>query len=216
MDTKSYKISLEKHPLISINVIPGHFTTSNAHCNNFLDVSRLKTNAIIARDVARELVIPYLSSTIVDTIVCMERTEVIGAYLAEELMKEGVAVINAGNEINVVSPSSNVNGNLVFQDNVTGCISNKNILLLISSISIGRTLDSSRECLAYYGGKIAGVSALFAASREKLGNDVHTLFTSEDIPGYKLYNTGECDMCKAGLKLDAIVSSEGYTILGRS
>ena len=214
METKYFSVSLEKNPIISIGVLPGHFTTSNAHSNNYLDVSGLKSNALVARDVAQELAIPYLSSTLVDTIVCMERTDVIGAYLAEELLKDGVAVINAGGEIHVVAPTSSINGNLIFPDSVIQWISNRHILLLVASISSGRTLHSAQDCLAYYGGKIAGVSALFVASHEKLGQEVHTLFTADDIPGYKLFSPGECEMCKAGVKLDALVSSEGYTKIG--
>jgi hypothetical protein len=38
-----------KNPIISISIIPGHFTTGNAHINNYLDVSGLKSNAMVAR-----------------------------------------------------------------------------------------------------------------------------------------------------------------------
>ena len=211
METKAFNVSLEKNPVIAIKVIPGHFTTSNVHINNYLDVNDLKSNSSVARDVAREMAIPYLSNTPVDTIVCMEKTEVIGAYLAEELLREGASVINSGGQIHVVSPISNAYGNLVFPGNVTEFISGKNILLLVASISSGRTLKSALECLSYYGGKVAGISALFLATPELLIQEIHALFTSDDIPGYKLFNPGNCDMCKAGNKLDAIISSEGYT-----
>ena len=210
METKSFTISLEKNPLISIKVIPGHFTTSNAHSNNYLDVSELKSNAMVARDVSKILAAPYISNTLVDTIVCMERTEVIGAYLAEELFKEGVMVINAGGRIHVVSPTSNINGNLVFQDSAIELILNKHILLLFASISSGHSYNSVKECLTYYGGNLVGVSTLFLASYEK-HKEVNALFTANDIPNYKLFMPGFCEMCKAGVKLDAIVNSEGYT-----
>jgi len=214
METKAFTVSLAKNPLISIKVIPGHFTTSNAHSNNYLDVNSLKWSALIARDVAREMAIPYKTTTLVDTIVCMEKTEVIGAYLAEELFQDGPAVINSENEIHVVTPTNNVNGNLVFQDSVIGWISNKKILLLVASISSGRTVTSALECLTYYGGILAGISAIYLTSREVLGHDINTLFTSDDIPGYKLFIPGECELCKAGVKLDALVNSEGYTKIG--
>jgi orotate phosphoribosyltransferase len=213
MEKNVLSISLTKNPIISIKVIPGHFTTSNAHSNCYLDVSDLKTDALVARDVARELAIPYLSSTLIDTIVCMEKTEVIGAYLAEELLQEGTSVMNAGGKIHVVSPTYNTNGNLVFPDNVIEWILNRNILLLVASISSGRTVAAAMECLAYYGGKIAGISTLFLTSGENLKQEVHPLFTSGDIPGYKLFGIGDCELCKTGQKLDAIISSEGYTIL---
>jgi orotate phosphoribosyltransferase len=211
MEEKAYILSLDKNPIISMKVIPGHFTTSNAHISHYLDVSRLKSNSLVARDVARELAIPYLSSTLVDTIVCMERTEVIGAYLAEELRQSGVSVINEGNQIHVVTPISNNIGNLSFQSSMIKNIVNRNILLLTASISSGRTLDSALDCIEYYRGKVAGISALFLAPLERLDHGIHALFTSADIPGYKMFSSRKCEMCQSGQALDALVSTEGYT-----
>jgi orotate phosphoribosyltransferase len=214
MEEKAFKISLTKNPIISIKVIPGHFTTSNAHTNNYLDVSGIKSSALVACDVAQELAIPYLTSTIVDTIVCMEKTEVIGAFLAHELQQHGTTVMNEGNEIHVVTPSNNVNGNMIFQDNLIEWISNKHVILLVASVSSARALRIGMDCISYYGGILDGISALFVASPEKQKEKINALFTSDDIPGYKLFSTAECEMCKAGIKLDAIVSSEGYTKIG--
>jgi len=211
METKAYTVSLEKSPLISVKVIPGHFATDNAHINNYLDLSTLKSSAKVARAVARQLAIPYLTHTPVDTIVCMEKTKVIGAYLADELTQEGLAVINAGREIYVVAPVNNVSGNMVFQDSVVEWISNKNVLLLAASVSTGQALRAGMECIAYYGGKLAGISSLFVASPDMHKVKIHSLFSSEDIPGYKMYGVSECDMCKAGQKIDAMISSDGYT-----
>ena len=211
MERKAFRVSLEKNPLITMKVIPGHFTTSNAHVNHYLDVSDIKSNALIARDVARELAIPYLTSTMVETIVCMERTEVVGAYLAEELLQDGMSVINSSGEIHVVTPINSNNRTLIFQDSTIEWISNKSILLLVASISSGRTVKSALDCLEYYNGNVVGISSLFLASHEKQVKKVHALFTSEDIPGYRLRGSGECEMCAAGKKLDAIISSEGYT-----
>ena len=211
MEDKTFSVQLLKNPLISVQVIPGHFTTGNVHISHYLDVSSLKSNVSIARDVARELALPYLSSTLVDTIVCMEKTEVIGAYLAQELLQAGASVMNSGREIRVLTPLSNINGNLVFPNSVVQWIDNQNVILIVASISSGRTLSSALECLAYYGGKIVGISALFMALNDKLEQKINALFTSQDIPDYKLSNAGQCEMCKAGLKLDAMISSEGYT-----
>jgi len=211
MEDKAYSVSLANNPKIAINIIPGHFTTSNAHSNNYLDFSELKCNALVARDVAREMAIPYLSTTIIDTIVCMEKMSGVGAYLAEELLQEGTSVINAGGQIHVVSPMNNAHGNWVFPSNRMEWINGKNILLLTATVSSGRAINSVLECIAYYGGNVAGISALYVASPEAHPNKINALFTAEDITGYKLFSPNGCEMCKAGLKLDAIVSSEGYT-----
>jgi len=211
MERKTFTVRLERNPSISINVIPGHFTTGTAHISHYLDVSGLKSNALIARDVARELAIPYLASTLVETIVCMENTDVIGAYLAEELIQDGVAVVNSGSDVHIVTPLSNANGKLVFHESEIKWITNRNILLLVATVSSGRTVKSALDCLAYYGGRLDGISALFLASQEKIGQEIHALFTSDDIEGYSVFSAGKCEMCKAGQKLDAIISSEGYT-----
>jgi orotate phosphoribosyltransferase len=212
METNAFNVSLEKNSAIVIKVIPGHFTTSNLHINYFLDVWELKTNVSLARDIAREFAAPYIANTPIDTIVCMERTVVLGAYTAEELLREGTAVMNAGGNIHVVSPISNTNGNLIFQDSAIEWIQNKNILLLVASVSSGETVKRATECIAYYNGRLAGISALFFYA-ENFEYKVNALFSSNDIPGYKVYSPADCEMCKAGQKLDAIISNEGYTIL---
>ena len=211
MEGKAFNIVLEKNPIISIRVIPGHFTTTNIHVNYYLDVSTLKSNALVARDVGRELAIPYLSSTLVDTIVCMENTKVIGAYLAEELLGEGTAVMNSGGDIHVVTPMQSDGGKLVFYDSEVEWITNKNILLLTATVSSGKTLKSALDCLSFYDGRIAGISALFMLSVDDPTHNIHTLFSAEDIPGYKLSEFDNCGMCMTGQKLDAIISSEGFT-----
>jgi len=216
MESKAFYISLAKNPNIAIKIIPGHFSTINAHSNNYLDFSELKCNASVARDVAREMAIPYLSSTVIDTIVCMEKTSVIGAFMAEDLLQEGTSVMNAGGRIHVVSPFNNAHGNWVFPSNRTDWIKGKNILLLTATISSGKALNSIMECISYYRGKLTGISALYMASPEILNQrfsqyDINTLFTSEDIPGYQIFNPGECEMCRNGQNIDAIISSEGYT-----
>ena len=209
----SFNISLEKNPSITITAIPGHFTTSNAHVNHYLDVGKLKCNVEVAQEVARELALPYLASTVIDTIVCMEKTTVIGAFLAQELLREGTSVMNTGREIHVVAPIYNTNGKLVFSENRIMWVARKNILLLVSSISSGRTVNSALECISYYGGNVVGVSSLFLVLPSSLGWETHALFTSDDVPGFQMYTPYKCEMCKDGIKLDALVSSEGYTRL---
>jgi len=64
----------------------------------------LKTRSGEAKEIARFLTGTHLFGTVIDTIVCMEGTDVIGAYLADELTKEGFLSTNAHKTMYVVHP----------------------------------------------------------------------------------------------------------------
>jgi len=211
MENRAFNINLEKNPRISIKVIPGHFTASSTHTNYYLDLSELKSNAAIARDAASELALPYLSNTLVDTIVCIERTEVIGAYLAQELLQSGARVMNDGGEISVVTPIFNDIGTLSFKSSMVKHIVNKSVVLLSTWVLSGRTLDKVQDCLSYYGANIAGISTLFWVPYKTPEQSINALFTSNDIENFRVYSPKDCEVCKAGQRLDALISSEGYT-----
>jgi len=213
MLNSAYTVSLPRNPSINLKVVPGHFTTNHFHTNNYLDLDNLKTNATTAKSVASELAASYQTDTPVDTVVCMEGTEVIGAYLADELMKKGMSFINNGRDIYVVTPISNVHRKLIFQSNTQDLVVKRNVILLVSSVSSGITLYGALDCLAYYGANIVGISALFNnvnACPERHEHRIHALFTNENIPDYQIYSPADCPMCKAGLKLDAIIVHDGY------
>lgn len=55
MRNEAFTVSLTKNPSITMKVIPGHFTTNHFHISHYLGLNNLKTNASLARDVAREL-----------------------------------------------------------------------------------------------------------------------------------------------------------------
>lgn len=211
MEERGVKVFLPQNPSLFIRVIPGHFATNNSHTTHYIDMSEIKTNSGMAKDVARELSLPYINFEIVDTIVCMEGTAVIGAYLAEELLQNGTSVINGGGEIHVLRPMISVNGDLLFPDNKRRMIQGKNVLLLVASVSSGRTARVGMECISYYGGNPVGISALFSTFSPDFEQPIHAVFTTEDIFEYQVYDTSECVMCMQGDKLDAIVNSEGYT-----
>jgi orotate phosphoribosyltransferase len=211
MKQKAYKVSLEKNPVISMEVIPGHYTTGASHTTHYLDVSEMKSSSVVARDIARELALPYSSSIAVDTIVCMENTNVIGAYLAEELANNGIHAVSGSSNIHVISPLSNSLGHLSFQTSTIEYVTNRNVLLITATVAGGTSLDNALDCIAYYRGNVVGVSALFLAFPDRMEYAINALFTSEDIPGYEIQRSRHCAMCKAGVRLDALISSEGYT-----
>jgi len=210
MEEKKFSINHKKHPVIVMDVIPGHFTTNSVHSTHYPDVSRLKTSISTAREVARELALPYKSSSIIDTIVCLERTEVIGAFIAEELQDPGIGALNSDKEIMIISPQINANRNLVFPDNTVPYIRHKNILLLMATIVSGKQLSLALDCLDYYEGRLAGITTLFWATQRDTPKEVVALFTSDDIPGYHQSPSGDCEMCRRNIPLDALISSDGY------
>ena len=70
-----------------LRVATGHFATSNSHSNYYIDVVAQKARLSEARAVAEELASYFYATTIVDTIMCLDGTEVIGACLASRLTK---------------------------------------------------------------------------------------------------------------------------------
>ena len=210
MDMEDFTIVSQKEPKIRMRVTPGHFATSSSHINYFLDMVTLKHKSKVAREVASELSIPYVMNADIETIVCLEQTEVVGAYLAQELLDARPMMAEASEEIRVISPLISVNGQLIFSQATRGFISGKNVILLMATISSGKTTKRALECLEYYGANLAGISALFASILEIDGNQVHAVFTQDDLPDYAYSLPGQCEMCKQGVKLDAIVNAGGY------
>ena len=103
-----------------MRVIPGHFATNHAHINYYLDLTMLKSRTSEARAVAKAMAHLYLFDTVVDTIVCMEGMEVIGAFLSDELSKGGFMSMNQHKSIYVVRPEFNNNSQIIFRDNQIG------------------------------------------------------------------------------------------------
>lgn len=211
METRIREITSQSNKKIKIGVIPGHFATNHSHVNHYIDMTSIKTHHIMAKETAVELAKEYISSVSVDTIICLEGTEIIGAFLARELAKEGHSSINSGNDIAVITPETNVNNQLIFRDNIQKDVFGKRIVLLISSASTGKTIIRSVECLQYYNGQLAGISAIFSAIDEYHGVKVNSVFTPDDILNYESVSLEQCSMCKCGQKIDAIINSYGYS-----
>lgn len=207
----TFKVDSPYNNLIKLKVTPGHFATSSSHINYYIDLTTLKARASEASAVAKSLSSHYISSTVVDTIVCMDAMEVVGAYLAEDLTMSGIMSMNHHQTIYVIQPEVNAVGQLIFKDNVVPMIQGKHVLLLLATATTGKTLDTAIECIRYYGGEIAGVSAIFSAVDTVDGQEVHTIFHARDIEGYKSYSSHECPFCQKGIKLDGIISAGGLS-----
>ena len=65
---------------LQLRVSKGHYATSHSHINYYIDVTLTKFRLSEARAAAAELVREYKSTTIVDTILCLDGTEVIDIF----------------------------------------------------------------------------------------------------------------------------------------
>ncbi len=214
MQSRMIKFYAPNERSIVLNAVPGHFATSSSHINFYIDMTSLKVRAKEAREVARALKNHMLHSvTNVDTIVCMDGTEMIGGFLAEELEKGDFRNHNKHETIYVVSPEVNSINQLLFRQNIRPAIEGKNVLLLLATMTTGETVQRSLECIEYYGGNIAGVCALFGAKNEVDHTQVVRLFTTQDLAGYATYNPHECPYCKKGIPIEAMVNGFGFSKL---
>ena len=196
---------------VPLRVARGHFATSHSHINYYIDIAKQKSRLSEAKAVAKQLARNYASNTAVDTILCLEGMTLIGACLAEELTREGYQSINEHQDIFVVEPEYNSNSQIIFRDNIQPMITNKRVLVLMASVTTGKTAKRSLEAIGYYGGIVAGVAGLYSAVDEVEGNQVKSVYSVKDLPDYQSYDYRSCPFCKAGRKIDALVNSFGYS-----
>lgn len=213
MPTNESMKVITKNKNLYLRVSKGHFATSHSHINYYIDVAMQKTRLSEAQAVARELVSYYNSSTIVDTILCLDGMQVVGACLANELTNGGFQSINAHQTIYVITPEHTSGSQLFFRDNITNTIRGKNVLILAASVTTGYTASAAVEAVKYYGGRVVGISSIFATVNECAGYTVHSVFDPNDLNDYQTYPSHECPMCKNGEKIDALVNSHGYSKL---
>lgn len=204
---------LSKNRDVPLKIAQGHFVTSHSHINYYMDMTTLKTRQSEAELAAQALVPRYIANTIVDTILCMDGTQIIGAYLAQELNRSGFMSINAHQTIYIVTPENDTNGQMIFRDNIQPMIRGKHVLVLTDSVTTGITIRKSAECIRYYGGTVSGVSAIFSAVDEIEGIKIDAIFNAEDVPGYATYSSHDCPLCQQGRKIDAMVNGYGYSKL---
>ena len=206
-----------KHPTskadIILNVNRGHFATGHSHINYYIDVTAQKFCLSEARKVALALAREYKATTLIDTILCLDGTEVIAACMASEMTKAGYININQGSDINVLTPERTVGSQLIFRENTAPLVSGKNVLILMASVSTGYTAKSAVQTIAYYGGHTVGIASIFATVQTVEGLPVTSLFNPKDLPGYTTSDAAACPLCQAGQRLDAIVNSFGYSKL---
>ena len=202
-----------KRKNLLLRVQRGHFATSHSHINYFIDVTMQKTRLSEAKAVAKELLSYYQTTTIIDTILCLDGMQVVGSCLAEQLTNNNFMNLNAHQTIYVVTPEYTAGSQMIFRDSIAQAITGKNVLILAASVVTGYTTKSAIEAITYYGGRVAGISSIFATVDKYLGYDVVSAFNPNDLPGYASYAPHECPMCRAGSKIEGLVNSFGFSKL---
>ena len=234
---KPTKIYAKDNPEVALKVTKGHFSSDRFHINYYIDMTSLKMRRKEAQEVAKAMVSRYVSrvnlagnislagvdmeqlmaslatKTPIDTIICMDGCEVIGAYVAEELSNIGVTTLNSHHTSYIITPEFDSTGQMVVRDNIRQMLKDKHVLVVLATAMSGRTIAKSIRCINSYGGIIEGISVIFSAVDEIDGYPVNSVFGVSDLPDFKLSDPKEYSDCKNGVKLDAIVNSYGYSVL---
>ena len=164
-----------------------------------------------ARQAAQELVMKLNHSMTIDTVLCLDGTEVLGACLAEEMTAVGIRTTNEHNTMYVVTPEYTSAGQMIFRENTAHLIRNRRVLVLAASVTTGGTVQSAIQTIHYYGGACLGACSIFSCLEECAGIPITTIFRSEQLEGYLCVPASQCPLCKSGVKLDALVNSYGIS-----
>ncbi len=197
-----------------LRVAKGHFATSHAHSNYYIDVAAQKSRLSEAKAVAEDICSYYkYTGAVIDTILCLDGMEVVGTCLADKFVKSSFINTNAHETVYVVTPESTNASQLMFRDNIIPMIAGKNVMILAVSVSTGYTAKMAMDAVKYYGGQVAGVASIFATTDTIDGFPVKSVFNPNDIPDYGTYPSHNCPLCKQGLKVDALVNFHGFSRL---
>ncbi len=210
----SEKFKIEtKIPHLYLSGYKGHFVAGRSHLNYYIDITSQKSCLSEAKAVAKAIAPSYKLHQVVDTVLCLDGTEVIGTCLANELTKNDLASINANKEINVLSPEYTVSNQFLFRDNIVQMIKGKQVLILAASVVTGSTAQTAFEAVRYYSGTPVGIASIFATLKECEGFPVVSVFDPHDLPDYESHSAMDCPLCKSGVRIDALINSYGCSML---
>ena len=194
-------------------VAKGHFATSRSHTNYYIDITVQKTRLSEATALAQEFVEMYRYKAPVDTILCLDGTEVIGTCIANEMTRMELANMNLHQTVYIVTPEHTSGSQLIFRENILPMIKGKNVLILAASVVTGFTARGAVEAVKYYDGNISGIAAVFSTETECEGYPITSVFNPKDLPDYASYDSHKCPMCREGKKIDALINCYGYSKL---
>ena len=197
---------------LKLRVARGHFATSHSHINYYIDLTLTKHRLSECREAAAELSGHFSYSTIVDTILCLDGTEVVGACMASALTNAGFQNMNAHRTIYVLTPEHVTGSQLIFRDNIAPMIVGKHVLVLAASVTTGYTVQAAVEAIRYYSGIPVGICALFTCKDSCEGFPIISVFNTNNVlDDYWSRSSHDCPLCKAGIKLDAMINAHGIS-----
>lgn len=132
--------------IVPIQAIPGHFVTSHSHVNYFIDLTMLKSSQEDAQKCAHALASQYKDIDSIDTIICLDGTGIIGAFLSVELQKKTPA--SEHKKIYVICPECANNGQMFFRENVEPMVCEKNVILLMATVTTGISIAAAWNALS--------------------------------------------------------------------
>ena len=198
MDVHFEDLRSWKNPKARVKVMKGHFVTTHSHVNTYIDLSTVKSRCNNARETAKVMAEPYLASTEVDTIVCLDGMEVVGTFVADILSRPGTVSINTGKNISIVTPETNKVGQMIFRDNVRRMIEGQRVLIVAGLITTGKTMLQAIESILYYGGSVNGICSVFSLVSKVAGMDINAVFTQKEVAGYEKFSDGNCRCARRG------------------
>ena len=213
MEQRMVKFYSKESNLLALHAIPGHFATSNSHINFYIYVTGIRARITEAEEAAKILAHKFGHLNYVDTVVCMDGTEVVGAFLAKEFEKEHIITTNQHKTVYVISPEQSRDNQIIFRDNTKHMIAGKHVILLLATTTTGETIRRSMEGLQYYGGVIEGIGTIFSTVATVNHVKVQSLFDGNDVIGYQAFPKADCPFCKKGAKIEAVVNGFGYSKL---
>ena len=197
---------------LRLRVARGHFATSHSHINYYIDLTMTKHRLSEAREAAIELAGSFSASRVIDTILCLDGMEVVGACMASELTKAGFMNMNAHRTIYVVTPEHTSGSQLLFRDNSAPMIVGKHVLVLAASVTTGYTAQAAINAIRYYNGTPVGVCAIYSCVEECEGFPITSIFNTKNVlTDYWSTSPHDCPLCKSGRKLDAMVNAYGIS-----
>lgn len=206
MEKRAFDLRAKRNSTVVIRAIPGHFATRHSHVNCCIDMTKVKSQMFTAKAAAR-LFAESFANVPVETIITLERTKMVGAFLANELSHAG---ININLDIAVISPEI-TDDKLILRDNMLPYVKGRHVLLLSATSTTGLTAKSALDGIRYYGGEPVGLATVFGGNFEIPDVPVVKIVSTEDLNDYRSYSPAECPLCKKGVKIDALVNSYGYS-----